>query len=521
MPCFDRTQLPAMVPLLARCAAAVCVAAACAGCGSDGPGTSVRVALAYDDSLGLDTAEVTLDNRTESAAIAHELLLLVSDDVAGREMPIEVWGRKDDQRVAYGTTTAVPERGKTVSAQLSLTCMPGCQGDMLRTCTGPLVDCALGCSETGDAHCISAGTSNGIDPMLAAPLTGTTTVTANAILDTDTGEITGAISRPAGTGINGGIGYFQAPAFGPGGAALGIFAFHNLAVEASGSLRFTGSRAAVVLVGDTAGIAGTIDVAASRGTRSTPGPGGGAGGTVGPAGGCGAGGSGGRDGGDDGGGGGGGGGENGAAGGGLTPALPGIGGGSCLPGLLEPLQGGSGGGTGGPGSQSMPASGGGGGGGLQITAVRALVVTGTINAGGGGGAGAAAALADAGGGGGGGSGGALLLEAPTLTIAGTAVLAANGGGGGGGGGTQPGLAGSNGRADNVAAEGGGGSDGENGGGSGGATGSAADLGRDGTTNGNAGGGGGGVGRIVLRGRIRVVGGLISPPPTQTDLKPPM
>src|ERR1044071_4970173 len=121
-------------------------------------------------------------------------------------MPIEVWGRKADERVAYGTTTAVPERGKTVTAQLSLTaCTPGCQGDMLTTCTGPSISCALGCTEDGEAHCRSPGTSNGIDPTVAAPLSGTTTFTASAVLDTDTGAITGAINRPAGTGIAGGI----------------------------------------------------------------------------------------------------------------------------------------------------------------------------------------------------------------------------------------------------------------------------------------------------------------------------
>src|ERR1041385_7526057 len=104
------------------------VAMATAACGSDGPGTSVRVALAYDDALGLDSAEVTLGDRTLPAPIAHELLLLVSDDAAGSEIPIAVWGRKESRRTAYGTTTAVPVRGKTVAADLSLTaCTPGCQ----------------------------------------------------------------------------------------------------------------------------------------------------------------------------------------------------------------------------------------------------------------------------------------------------------------------------------------------------------------------------------------------------------
>src|SRR5262245_24811165 len=112
-------------------AAIVVLVAPSAGCGSDGPGTSVRVALAYDDALGLDTAEVTLGDRTESGPIAHQLLLLLSDDIVGQQLSIEVWGRKADQRTAFGATTAVPERGKTVSAEVSLTtCRPSCQGDM-------------------------------------------------------------------------------------------------------------------------------------------------------------------------------------------------------------------------------------------------------------------------------------------------------------------------------------------------------------------------------------------------------
>src|ERR1043165_3498110 len=101
----------------------IAIAMAVAACGSDGPGTSVRVALAYDDALGLDTAEVTLGDRTLSAPIEHELLLLVPDDAAGSEMPIAVWGRKEERRAAYGTTTAVPGRGKTGAAALS---MPAC-----------------------------------------------------------------------------------------------------------------------------------------------------------------------------------------------------------------------------------------------------------------------------------------------------------------------------------------------------------------------------------------------------------
>src|SRR5206468_2853715 len=84
-----------------------------------------------------------------------------------RCLPIAVWGRKESRRTAYGTTTAVPVRGKTVAADLTLTaCTPGCQGDMLLTCTGAPKNCQLGCSEDGDAHCLAPSASNGVDVTL-------------------------------------------------------------------------------------------------------------------------------------------------------------------------------------------------------------------------------------------------------------------------------------------------------------------------------------------------------------------
>ncbi|TMQ16626.1 MAG: hypothetical protein E6J91_11335 [Deltaproteobacteria bacterium] len=147
---------------------ALSLATLAAGCSHD-PGTSLKIALAYDDALGLDTADVTLSDRTESGRIAHQLLLLVPDELAGMDMMIEVWGRKAGKRAAYGTATAVPRRGHTVAASVTLTaCTPSCTGAMLTSCTGPMVSCALGCSEDGDAHCFGPRPSNGVDPTAAA-----------------------------------------------------------------------------------------------------------------------------------------------------------------------------------------------------------------------------------------------------------------------------------------------------------------------------------------------------------------
>jgi hypothetical protein len=499
---------------------AASIFAIAAGCGAENVGTSVKIALGYDDALGLDTADVTLADRTESARIEHQLLLLVPDQLAGIEMAVEVWGRKAGQRAAYGTTTAVPRLGKTVTASLTLMqCSPGCLGGDLTTCTGQPVTCALGCSSDGDAHCVIPTPSNGVDPTSADPVSGTTTIAATTTFDTDTGAIIGGLDRPQGTGVAGGIGYFQAMAIAAGGAPLGIFVFHDLMIGAAATVRFTGRRAAVVLVGGSAKIAGVIDVTAGHVMRAAPGPGGGAGGDgAGPAQGCGGGAPGGAASKIDGGGGGGGAGMAGGDGGAVTAALVGAGGAQCLPMLLEPLQGGSGGGRGGPGGAATPAVGGGGGGALQITALGSLEISGTINAAGAGGDGGSAAAMDGGGGGGGGGGGAILLEAPEVIVEPSAIVAANGGGGGGGGGPQLGMAGDSGRTSTDVAQGGGGVEIASTGGSGGSFSSVPDFGGNGTTNG--GGGGGGAGAIVIRGHMRTLGGTISPRAIESELKPP-
>jgi hypothetical protein len=513
-----RWKLPAVtLPILA----------AVVGCSPDNVGTSVKVALAYDDALGLDTADVTLAGSLRSAPIAHQLLLLVPDELARMGMPVdvEVWGRKAGKRAAYGTTTAVPQLGKTIAAALTLTpCTPVCLNNDLMTCTGATVTCSLGCAPDGDARCLAPTPSNGVDPTSADPLNGTTTISGNTTFNTDTGAITGGIDRPDGPGIESGIGYAQATPFAAGGAPLGIFVFHNLTIDATATVLFTGSRAAVLLVGDTARIDGMIDVAAGHGVRSAPGPGGGAGADSGPSQGCGPGASGTRNAAtqDDGGGGGGGGGITGGPGGAVNQALLGVGGAMCLPMRLEPLQGGSGGGGGGPGSAASGAVGGGGGGALQITALGSLEITGKINAGGAGGAGGAASAIDGGGGGGGGSGGALLLEAPAVIIDGGAIVAANGGGGGGGGGPQGGLPGDNAGTSANPVQGGGGAESTNTGGSGGALNSPPDVGGDGAPTGmsNGGGGGGATGLIVIRGHTWMLAGTISPGAIVDDVKPP-
>jgi hypothetical protein len=247
---------------------------------------------------------------------------------------------------------------------------------------------------------------------------GATIIAADTVLDVDSGELTGGVSRPAGSGVMSGIGYVQAPSIAAGAPPLGIFVFHRLTIDAAATVHVTGTRALVLLIGDSGRVDGAIDVAAGRPAAATPGAGGGRGGTASTAaGGCGPGAVGQR--GTqvaDGGGGGGGAGTEGAVGGAsLVTGLPdsaagGAGGHSCL--AAEPLQGGGGGGADGatPGTaggnahlSATPAIGGGGGA--------------TGGAGGSGGAGASPptpGVTGTNGGGGGGAVGVIVLRGRVL-----------------------------------------------------------------------------------------------------------
>lgn len=367
--------------------------------------------------------------------------------------------------------------------------------------------------------------SNGIDPTLVVALTGTVTITSNTTFDVDTGAISGGLTRAGLTGVDSGIGYFRVPAFGAGGSPLAVFVFHGLAIEHAATVGFTGQRAVVLLIGDGAVIDGTIDVAAGHANNWSPGPGGGAGGHgLVVAEGCGAGNPGARNSTDDGGGAGGGAGAGAGRGGDAFTALGFLSaaGGSvratCLPGELEPLQGGSGGGRGSAMFTTDFAAGGGGGGALQITALGRLQITGTIDAGGAGGDTGSPDDDDPGSGAGGGSGGVVLLESPSVMLGSAGIVAANGGGGGAGGAVFVGGPGDHARVSTSPAAGGtSGATGGPAGGTGGALATVAFSGDDGGH--DAAGGGGAIGAIVIRSRLSTVMGTTSPAVMELQLKP--
>ena len=353
--------------------------------------------------------------------------------------------------------------------------------------------------------------SNGIDPTLTTEVTAPISIAGAVTFDTDTGAITGTVTRAAGLGVVDSIGYVQ-----PNG--LGVFVFADLDVTMTGSIAFTGSRAVAFLVGGSAQIDGVIDGSGGCAmTASCAGPGGGAGGSADtPAGGCGAGGNGQTDlaSHSDAGGGGGGGGAAGANGGDVSTYLGGSGGAACIVDDLVPLIGGSGGGGAGPGAVTSAPTGGGGGGALQITALQSISITGVISMAGAGGQGGPTAPSNAPGGGGGGAGGGILLEAPSVDVAASGVLAANGGGGGGGADApNVGTDGEPGQRSSSPALGGADAGGTSTpGGNGGAGMTAAQPGGSAAANSNAGGGGGAVGRIFVRSATGATpAGLATPP----------
>lgn len=379
------------------------------------------------------------------------------------------------------------------------------------------VTCTLGCMDLSPgARCLEVDPSNGVGVTAAATLVQDKTITASATFDTDTGAITGGLTRAPGQGVNSGIA-FELRATGT--TPLGVWTFHQLTLDASGTIRFKGARAAVFVVGTIATISGTIDGSggcSGNGAASCGGPGAGTGASATAATGCGPGGLGGTDaaGVDDGGGGGGGGrGAGGLGGLGGTLGTTGAAGASCVAATLEPLIGGSGGGAGGKGAVT-PCHGGGGGGALQITALDSIVVTGTIQlvgAGGEGGVGDPAGN-NGGAGCGGGGGGGLLLEAPAVRLGAMAVLTANGGAGGGGAYFDlPGAPGEPGTASTTPAVGGAAAGVNAGPGGNGAAGSTAAQPAP-TAPANAGGGGGAIGAIYLRtspGAL-MMGGTVTP-----------
>lgn len=389
-----------------------------------------------------------------------------------------------------------------VSIDANLSC--SCVGATL-TCGGVApTTCELGCMPLAPgARCLDVDPSNGVGITATAGLTMDITVAGGvATFNTDSGAISGVVTRAAGQGISAGIAFELRTT---GTQPIGVWTFHRLTVTAGATIRFTGPRSAVFVSGTDVAIAGTIDGTGGcyGADPMCAGPGAGVGGNTLAATGCGPGGIGvaattGT--GDSGGGGGGGRGAGGAGGAGGPDGTGGLAGTACVSVLAEPLVGGAGGGTGSVGAATA-CKGGGGGGALQITALDEITVDGTITMGGSAGEGGRPdmTLSNGGAGCGGGAGGSILLEAILVKLNGTGVLAANGGGGGGG--ASLGTAGSRGSSGGetaMPAPGGAPASGSGGAGGAGAAAAVAAAAGGVSAMGNAGGGGGGIGVIYVR-----------------------
>ncbi|MBL0216935.1 MAG: hypothetical protein IPQ07_24030 [Myxococcales bacterium] len=418
-----------------------------------------------------------------------------------------------DRGVCVVERSDAGETPPDVAIDADQSCM--CSGDTL-TCGGASpVTCMLGCQTLSvGARCMEVDASNDVGITAAETLTSDVSVASGvSTFNTESGRISGALSRSSGQGVLDGIAFELRMT---GTTPLGVWTFHRLTVMAPATLQFTGTRSAVFVVGTTVTIAGTISGPGGCSNQaSCAGPGAGTGGSMIAATGCGAGGPGVADAdvNDGGGGGGGGRGMGGVGGlGGSTLALGGASGAACIAPTLEPLVGGSGGGAGGPGVVTR-CRGGGGGGALQITALEGISVSGTIRMTGAGGEGGRPdpAAVNGGAGCGGGGGGGILLEAPQVTLTATAALSVNGGGGGGGASYDvAGFAGADGTLTTTPAAGGlGGGTTAGAGGAGAAGTSAASAG---VSNANGGGGGGAAGAIYVRTVANgfTTGGVVTP-----------
>ena len=422
---------------------------------------------------------------------------------------------------------ATPEAPAVETPDAGVACVPGCEGDSVRTCEPgeTLTPCLFGCNPAGPA-CRTIAPSNGADAAHLQDVTASVVIPAGTqgLFDTDTGTImvNGASVRDDSAGVSAGIGFYRLS------ETISVFAVQALAVEPGGILRATGGRPLLILSAGDARIEGVVDVSggcADGTARHCGGPGGGDGSTTDddPAEGCAPGGNGtggildGFSNPDETGGGGGGMGTDGArggTGGDRNGGAAGVVTGSDCPGpALEPLRGGSGGGAG--GLDDNGGDGGGGGGAVQITSFTRIIIAGRSGAAPSGilaaGAGGRGGQSNDGGGGGG-AGGAILLEAPAIELN-MAVLAAGGGGGGGGGDKPNTNRGENGPFGEGQALGGG--SGNSRGGLGASRLGPAAAGAGGGD--NTGGGGGGVGIIrfsVPAADLVIENTVISPAPTQ-------
>ena len=168
----------------------------------------------------------------------------------------------------------------------------GCAGDMLKICKNDgsgfdMTPCAVGCSITPAPHCTQLQPSA---PVTAEDLSAnglvavTLTAAGDTLLNTDTGAISGAVTRAANTvntrrEVSSGIAFHQTA------DGHGVFSFASLTVGSSATLKLIGSRAGTLVSAANLVVHGTIEArpmdvsGALCPAERVAGPGGGLGGT--------------------------------------------------------------------------------------------------------------------------------------------------------------------------------------------------------------------------------------------------
>lgn len=139
------------------------LALAFAGCAKDDVGTSVRLFLVYEDAWRLTNAELVISDKEVSTVLTRELLVLLPDEMAeGEVRALQVWGVRDGERIAFGTSVAIPRKGATVDATVVLernACGAFCQEGSTECRGNSVVTCVLdeeGCSAWGESSACEA-----------------------------------------------------------------------------------------------------------------------------------------------------------------------------------------------------------------------------------------------------------------------------------------------------------------------------------------------------------------------------
>jgi hypothetical protein len=108
-------SVPFLIAILGACSAAETA-------------TTVRLAVAYDDGMGLERLIIGAGDDQAETAADHLVVVRLPDRLAGRTVVIDVKGLRAGAQAASGQVTVTPVAGGEVTAQVSLlpVCTSGC-----------------------------------------------------------------------------------------------------------------------------------------------------------------------------------------------------------------------------------------------------------------------------------------------------------------------------------------------------------------------------------------------------------